>query len=92
MVDSICAVRAYVLSSVCVRILKSIVSHHPTSLGVKEEESITLNWIAHCMIQGSNDNELDVRKSALQICRILVEYSATGSDVNKPENIELGMN
>jgi hypothetical protein len=90
MVDSISAVRSYVLSSVCIRILKSVVTHHNAlSLGTEEEESVTLNWIAHCMIQGSNDNDAEVRKSALQICRILVEYSALGSEMNNAENQSL---
>jgi hypothetical protein len=89
MVDSLCAVRAYVLSSVCIRILKSVVTRHTVSLGTEEEESITLNWIAHCMIQGSNDNDTEVRKSALQICRILVEYSALGSEMSSNQNQSL---
>lgn len=89
MVDSIFAVRSYVLSNVCVRILKSIGTKQSGTTYLEEEESITLNWIAHCMIQGSNDNELEVRKSALQICRILVEYSALGSEMNTPENQSL---
>jgi hypothetical protein len=89
MSDSISAVRSYVLSSVCIRILKSVVTRHTISLGSQEEESVTLNWIAHCMIQGSNDNDTEVRKSALQICRILVEYSALGSEMNQAENQSL---
>jgi hypothetical protein len=90
MVDSLCAVRSYVLSSVCIRILKSVVTRHTNfSLGTQEEESVTLNWIAHCMIQGSNDNDTEVRKSALQICRILVEYSALGSEMKSQQNQSL---
>ena len=89
MSDSISAVRSYVLSSVCIRILKSIVTRHTITVGSQEEESVTLNWIAHCMVQGSNDNDTEVRKSALQICRILVEYSALGSEINLPENQSL---
>ncbi len=90
MVDSISAVRAYVLSSVCVRILRSVVTREPTMLGANEEESVTLNWIAHCMIQGSVDNEMEVRKSALQTCRMLVEYSALGVDGSNLQQNEFG--
>jgi hypothetical protein len=55
-----------------------------------EDESVTLNWIAHCMVQGSNDTESDVRRAALQICRCLVEYSALGADEGSVETVELG--
>jgi hypothetical protein len=84
MVDSVGAVRAYVLSSVCVRILRSVVQR-PTDKGadrtlIDQSASVTLNWIAHCMVQGSTDIELDVRKGALQACKNLIEYSALGAD------------
>lgn len=94
MVDSVGAVRAYVLSSVCVRILRAVVQKDPRDISEPGQGSvdpeqdgvlgrsaaITLNWIAHCMVQGSTDIELDVRKGALQACKHLVEYSSLGCD------------
>lgn len=43
-----------------------------------EPESITLNWISHCMVQGSTDIEMDMRKASLLLCKNMVEYSSLG--------------
>lgn len=43
-----------------------------------EHESITLNWISHCMVQGSTDIEMDMRKASLLLCKNMVEYSSLG--------------
>lgn len=43
-----------------------------------EPESVTLNWISHCMVQGSTDIEMDMRKASLLLCKNMVEYSSLG--------------
>ena len=94
MVDSVGAVRAYVLSSVCVRILRAVVMRpsdnkestaeprcnggHVDVLG--QSAAVSLNWIAHCVVQGSTDIEMDVRKGALHACKNLIEYSSLGAE------------
>ena len=98
------AVRAYVLSSVCVRILRAVVlrpadnkaslfglaSDHDSDHLLGHSAAVTLNWIAHCMVQGSTDIEMDVRKGALQVCKNLIEYSSLGAEEELAEsNIEL---
>mmetsp|Transcript_22938 Transcript_22938/g.33534 ORF Transcript_22938/g.33534 Transcript_22938/m.33534 type:complete len:1131 (+) Transcript_22938:214-3606(+) len=88
MVDSVGSVRAYVLSSVCVRILRSVVQRRDSEKFV-EPESITLNWVAHCMVQGCTDIETDVRRGALQACKNLIEYSSLGVEDNSADSHEL---
>jgi hypothetical protein len=77
LVDTVSEVRAYVLSSVCVRIMRSIVTKKISEKFI-EPEAITLNWISHCMVQGSGDIEMDMRKAALLLCKNMVEYSSLG--------------
>jgi hypothetical protein len=45
-----------------------------------EPESVTLNWISHCMVQGSTDIEMDMRRASLLLCKNMVEYSSLGQD------------
>ena len=98
MVDSVGAVRAYVLSSVCVRILRAVVQRQynkdeddgsSCSDALGTGASVTLNWIAHCMIQGSTDIEVDVRKGSLLACKNLIEYSALGTEEEGGVNCDL---
>lgn len=79
LVDTVSEVRAYVLSSVCVRIMKSIVTKNISEKFI-EPESVTLNWISHCMVQGSTDIEMDMRRASLLLCKNMVEYSSLGQD------------
>jgi hypothetical protein len=79
LVDTVSEVRAYVLSSVCVRIMRSIVTKNISEKFI-EPESVTLNWISHCMVQGSTDIEMDMRRASLLLCKNMVEYSSLGQN------------
>jgi hypothetical protein len=76
LVDSVSAVRAYLLSNVCVRLLRDAVARPQTDEVNVDHESVTLNWIAYCMVQGSTDIDIQVRKGSLEICLKLIEYGA----------------
>jgi len=83
LVDTIPAVRAYVLNSVCVRLLHSVVAKLPPTAKDKspqpvEPQTVTLNWMSHVLVQGSLDTHVDVRQSALLACNQMIEYHSLG--------------
>lgn len=59
--------------------MRSIVSKKISEKFI-EPESVTLNWISHCMVQGSTDIEMDMRKAALLLCKNMVEYASLGQN------------
>ena len=83
LVDTVPVVRAYVLNSVCVRLLHAVVSR-PKGDGIEsnlhecEPATVTLNWISHVLVQGSLDPNVDVRQSALLACNQMIEYHSLG--------------
>ena len=90
LVDTVPAVRAYVLNSVCVRLMHSVVEK-PSESGAataeepprrSEPETVTLNWISHVLVQGSLDPHVDVRQSALLACNQMIEYHSLGLQEN----------
>lgn len=84
LVDAVPAVRAYVLNSVCLRILHAVVSRSEVKQSpddtdnADDAEKATLGWISHVMSQGSHDSHVDVRQSALLLCNRMIEYYSLG--------------
>ncbi len=82
LVDSVSIVRAHVMSSVCSRILRIIVTSPEASdrkTVFSDMHAATLNWISHCVVQTSADVDMEVRRASLEACGHLIEYYALGN-------------